>query len=404
MTARYSRPSECGKEHAAVDVNGRSCQPSPRRADEIAEPVDRTHRRLVERADERGAGDVRRVVFDVAHAGADVVLVEADRGSDGAGQPPDAGDVAQAVADRPPGTVLEEKQRLAPQMRAGISRDGEHVDVAAVEPSHAETLGDGASGKPATCLMRRKRSSSTAAIEPAVADEDRGDVTVVGVQAENVHDAFRARQAALESPRKPCLKAGIGEGRQKPLPPGSAEADASSWLVEQREHGSRQIVRLIGFHDQASHAVANDFFGRAVGADARFPRAHRLEKHETETLVAARHAPGSGTVRTARPVRDRPTRPANVTACDMPSDAARDFEPPAIGRRHRQRPASRPACVRATPARCPAARRAPCTARPPTSAPRSGRAGSGRSGRSGGAGGAGMVGQARVTHRRRQSR
>ena len=29
--------------------------------------------------------------------------------------------------------------------------------------------------------------------EPAVADEDRGDVTVIGVQAENVHDALTTR-------------------------------------------------------------------------------------------------------------------------------------------------------------------------------------------------------------------
>ena len=59
--------------------------------------------------------------------------------------------------------------------------------------------------------------------------------------------------------------------------------------------------------------------------------------------------------------------------------------------RHRQRQASRRACVPATTATCPTARRVPCTARPPTFAPRSGRglhgragwAGSGRPGRSG---------------------
>jgi len=56
------------KKHVAVDREPWPGDPAPRRADEIAEPVDGAHRRVVERRDEGGAREVRRMMLDKAGA------------------------------------------------------------------------------------------------------------------------------------------------------------------------------------------------------------------------------------------------------------------------------------------------------------------------------------------------
>ena len=67
------------EEDAPVHMELRSFQPSPRRADKVTKSVDGAHSGIVERADERRAGQMRRMVFDVPHTGPDDGLVKADR-------------------------------------------------------------------------------------------------------------------------------------------------------------------------------------------------------------------------------------------------------------------------------------------------------------------------------------
>src|ERR1700704_5785915 len=113
------------EEDAPVHMELRSFQPSPRRADEVAKSVDCAHGGIVERADERCAGQMCWMMFDISHTGPDDGLVKTDGRGDSAGQLPDAGQVSHAVGDGPLRTITKEEQPLAPQMRTGTTRDSE---------------------------------------------------------------------------------------------------------------------------------------------------------------------------------------------------------------------------------------------------------------------------------------
>ena len=67
MIARYSRPERVREEHAVDDVEARARPRADRDADEVAEAVDRADRRVVERAHEERAGQMRRMMLDVPH-------------------------------------------------------------------------------------------------------------------------------------------------------------------------------------------------------------------------------------------------------------------------------------------------------------------------------------------------
>ena len=130
--ARYSRPSECGKKTWPSTRHARSRDAPPRRADEIAEAVDRADRRFVERRHERGARQMRGMVLDVLHPPPD------PRGSSSpsasamvAGKRAQADQVARARGDGALRPVPQQEQRLAQQMCARIARNREHVDIGA---------------------------------------------------------------------------------------------------------------------------------------------------------------------------------------------------------------------------------------------------------------------------------
>src|SRR3954471_22945444 len=110
------------KKHALLHVERCPRERAPGRADEVAEAVDRTYRRRVERADEGCTRQVCRMMLDVSHSRANDVLVETGRGGNRVRQPPDARHVACAISKCALWTVPQHKQRLAPEMRLRLTR------------------------------------------------------------------------------------------------------------------------------------------------------------------------------------------------------------------------------------------------------------------------------------------
>src|SRR4030095_660188 len=64
------------EEHPVLDCEACATADPRRRADEIAESVNRTERRVVKRTGEIAARQMRRMMFHVVHAGCDVRLVQ----------------------------------------------------------------------------------------------------------------------------------------------------------------------------------------------------------------------------------------------------------------------------------------------------------------------------------------
>src|SRR5207344_1887645 len=94
---------------------------SPRRADEIAEPIDGADGRVVERRDEGRARQVRRMMLDKAGARSDPRVIQAEGVGEDGGQRADPGHVARARGDGAARPMLEEKPRLAQEMRARVA-------------------------------------------------------------------------------------------------------------------------------------------------------------------------------------------------------------------------------------------------------------------------------------------
>ena len=103
---------------------------------------------------------------------------------------------------------------------------------------------------------------------------------------------LRAGAPCAIASREARLKVIVGKRRQKPFASGGAKSAAGVGLVEQPQDGGRQLVvasRAARIDDEAGDVVLDDFRRGARAADAGLSRAHRLEKHEAEALVAARH-------------------------------------------------------------------------------------------------------------------
>ena len=69
------------------------------------------------------------MMFDEPRPGPNDFAVEAHRLGDRVGQRLDAREISGAIADGLFRPMPEEKQPLAPQVRAGIARDREQIDI-----------------------------------------------------------------------------------------------------------------------------------------------------------------------------------------------------------------------------------------------------------------------------------
>ncbi len=175
------------KEDAAIDLQRPSAEAAPRRADEVAEPVDGADGRLVERAHERRARQMGGMVFDHARPRAHAAFVEAERGRDRRRQRGDAREIAGAVADGVLRPVPEQEERLAPQVRAGVPRDGEQIDLGRADAGDPQALGERAMGEAGAVLDAAEPLLFHRRDELSFADEHGRDVSVVRVEADDDH-------------------------------------------------------------------------------------------------------------------------------------------------------------------------------------------------------------------------
>src|SRR5438105_3282258 len=126
------------EEHTLLHVERCARQRPPRRADEIAESVDRAYRRRVERTDERCTRQVCRMMLDVSHPRTNDVLVETGRRGNGVREATDRRHVACAISECPLWTVPQHEQRLAPEMRPRLTGYGEQIDVLCSHAAHSQ--------------------------------------------------------------------------------------------------------------------------------------------------------------------------------------------------------------------------------------------------------------------------
>ena len=168
---------------------------APRRAREVAEPVDRDERPPPERRDEERRRLMREMVLDVL----DPALRTRTRAPPLPPARPRARSILRALRSRSRtsaelGPARERVGDLPPEVGARIAIDRDDVEVAERETGLAQAPRDRCStGKPAQCLMRRNRSSSTAATRRPSTTRRGGGVRVVGVETEDVHLDRRSR-------------------------------------------------------------------------------------------------------------------------------------------------------------------------------------------------------------------
>ena len=98
--------------------------------------------------------------------------------------------------------MADRKCRLAPQVRPRIARDSDVVDVAAGHAGHLQAAANGAGRKSRDVLDPPESFLFDGGDEHALAKENGGDVPVIGVDSENVHEfgwLFRTRASTSRS-------------------------------------------------------------------------------------------------------------------------------------------------------------------------------------------------------------
>ena len=184
-------------------------------------------------------------------------LVEAERRRNRRGQTPYAGEIARARRHGAARPVAQEKPALSPQVRARIAGDGEEIDVGGRDAAEREARGERVVRKSGAMLDAPKALLFDRRHETAVADEDGGDVAVVGVEADDVHPASVMRlsfgqcrdavvhergEAVAESLRREVLQVTDAATSAHPIRFRS--------IAEQPDHGARQAAAIVGIDEQ----------------------------------------------------------------------------------------------------------------------------------------------------------
>src|SRR5207302_2989023 len=69
----------------------------------------------------------------------------------------------------------------------------------------------------------------------------------------------------------------------------SGQPRAQGWLTKQRDHRADQRLPVSRIDDETVALVGDDFFRGAARRDTWHGCRHRLEVHEAETFISARH-------------------------------------------------------------------------------------------------------------------
>ncbi len=169
---------------------------------EVAEPVDGEHRGVVERRDEERARDVRLMVLDVVHLGAQARRVDVERrrqsGADvahlgGVGEPGAEIAGARPVPDRP--------HELRADIGPRVARDRDVVEILGCDPGVLEAPRRGEVGEAGAVRDPVEALLLGGVHEHAVDHERRRSVAVIRVETEDRrHGADRSRSLGTESP------------------------------------------------------------------------------------------------------------------------------------------------------------------------------------------------------------
>ncbi len=196
-------------------VQRRTAPDRPRCAHEIAEPVDGRHCRFIKRRDEIGTRQMRGMMLDPVKRG----LLVGRRQSEGlvhlVGQATNAVVVCAAVAHEfALGPMADRKCRLAPEVRPRIARDSDVVNIAAGDAGHLEAAANGAGRESRDVLDPPESLLFDGGDEHAVAKQNGGDVPVIGVDSENVHE-FGVRRGCARSGRRALSDARFDQSKRQ---------------------------------------------------------------------------------------------------------------------------------------------------------------------------------------------
>ncbi len=179
---------------------------APRGADEIAEPIKSRDRGAVEGCDQGRAGEVRRVVLDIANAFAHVGFGEAEHRCNGGRQRANSAGIKGAIRERASGPMTCDKPGLAPEVRAHVARNGKAIDLPRFEPGETQTFACRERWKAGAMLDAPEALLFHRGHELAVTHKHGRNVAVIRVQSEDVHalaDIESAAARACGNSRRP---------------------------------------------------------------------------------------------------------------------------------------------------------------------------------------------------------
>src|SRR5262249_34185279 len=217
------------KVHASDGAKVAAPADGPRRADEVAEAIDGAHGRVVERRREEGAGEVRRVMLDVAPARAHPAFVQAERVRDRRRDPADVDGVLQSRRAGAEGRPrAQREQRLAPEMRAPVTADRAAVHPVRLHARDVETGTDCARREARTMLDPREALFFHGSYQSSTDDQRGGRVRVVGADTEHcAHGVSGTPNSARRRERK-CVSVKSRLNRCAPACPIRARLSASA--------------------------------------------------------------------------------------------------------------------------------------------------------------------------------
>ena len=131
---------------------------------------------------------MRRMMLDPMHPSRDALLLQIQTLCCDSRQIAHAAPVSQTVPHEPEaGPVLESKQGPADHIGARVPRDGEVFDFSGRNPRHFQACADGIARESRPVLDSPEPLLLHGGNELAVAEQDSGDIAVVGINPKDDH-------------------------------------------------------------------------------------------------------------------------------------------------------------------------------------------------------------------------
>src|SRR5262249_28233224 len=157
--------------------------------DEISKPVNSAHRSFLKRRYKKGARHVGWMMLHPVHTLSHMLRVQMQSVGKDSGDIVDARGILHAVLDElQAGAPPQSKERLMPQMRPWIARDGEIVYCLCRSAGHLEAGTNRLPWKPGPVFHPPKAFFLYSRHQFSIAQQHRGDIAVIGVDAQNEHD------------------------------------------------------------------------------------------------------------------------------------------------------------------------------------------------------------------------